>query len=254
MASKMISDLHQPSNRIDSTTSHDVSVGLNGNGEFPSLLSDEEIEALQLSHNRSERAEQDKWDNKGIVEKPVVTDGLPESTLEQRFMRIAKKLVSTWPSEACALYINKLVISERESREGFPQEVIDDLMMLYEINDMLLQKPELNSPSSKDYASASPHTSVSEAAFNWNSIDKNGCAQSSGDMEQPKELRKCKVTFDPTFDNVVINGVSHPLVETFDGPNELICAFLCGDGSGSIWLRDTPEVPATFSGWVNERA
>lgn len=65
------------------------------------------------------------------------TDGLPESTMEQKFPHIAQKLTVLWGSEACALYINNLAIVDRGGRQGFPVELLEDLMMLSEINAIL---------------------------------------------------------------------------------------------------------------------
>ena len=66
------------------------------------------------------------------------TDGLPASTIEQKFPHIAKKLTLAWRSEACAAYILSLLVADRPGRQGFPAEVMEDLMMLHEINEMLM--------------------------------------------------------------------------------------------------------------------
>jgi hypothetical protein len=39
------------------------------------------------------------------------------------------------------MYLHKLIVSEREIRQGFPPVVIEDLLMLSEINDRLLRLP-----------------------------------------------------------------------------------------------------------------
>jgi len=49
-----------------------------------------------------------------------------------------------WPSEACAAYLNNLIVTKRP-REGFPPEVLDDLLMLYSMNDMLLRSMQSRS-------------------------------------------------------------------------------------------------------------
>ena len=86
------------------------------------------------------------------------TDGLPESTLEQKFPHIAQKLTVLWSSEACALYISNLAIVDRGARQGFPVEVLEDLMMLGEINAMLTKKPSSKqAPASRnDWPEAVP--------------------------------------------------------------------------------------------------
>lgn len=75
------------------------------------------------------------------TQEPMRTDGLPQSTIEQRFPHIAKKLTALWQTEACAVFLSGLTVSDRPDRQGFPLEVMDDLMMLYEINDMLINQP-----------------------------------------------------------------------------------------------------------------
>ena len=106
--------------------------------ELPKIFSDEEFDLAFKAREKGPRSEQERWDNAGIRPAPQASDGLPESHIEQQFPHIAEKLTVVWPSEACALYISDLVANRRESRQGFPQEVLDDLLMLHEINDMLI--------------------------------------------------------------------------------------------------------------------
>jgi hypothetical protein len=106
--------------------------------ELPKIFSDEEFDLAVKARDKGPRSEQERWDNAGIRPPPQPGDGLPESRIEQLFPHIAEKLTVVWPSEACALYISDLVVNRRESRQGFPQEVLDDLLMLHEINDMLI--------------------------------------------------------------------------------------------------------------------
>jgi hypothetical protein len=58
-----------------------------------------------------------------------------------------------WPSEACAAYLTSLIVTKRETRQGFPPEVIDDLLMLHSMNDIILRsaamRSALNSVSNK---------------------------------------------------------------------------------------------------------
>ena len=117
--------------------------------ELPPILSDEQFEALLEERKQRARPESDRWDNAGIRPPPEPSDGLPESTIEQRFPRIAAQLAVLWPSEACALYLTRLVVNERDTRQGFPQAVLEDLLMLHEINDILLRntKPSPHSGS-----------------------------------------------------------------------------------------------------------
>jgi hypothetical protein len=62
------------------------------------------------------------------------TDGRPESTIEQGHEHIAKSLISLWPSEACAVYLQRLLQSDRTAKEKLPRDVTDDLLMLHAIN------------------------------------------------------------------------------------------------------------------------
>lgn len=106
--------------------------------ELPQIFSLDEIDRVMAERGNAPRPENDRLDNAGIRPPPKPTDGLPESSIEQQFPHIAQKLTVVWPSEACALYINDLVVNRRDTRQGFPQEIIDDLLMLHAINDMLV--------------------------------------------------------------------------------------------------------------------
>ncbi len=109
--------------------------------ELPKLFSDEEFEALHQQRENAVRSAHDLRGESRIRPEHKPTDGLPESTMEQMFPHIAQKLTVVWSSEACALYINNLVIVDRGSRQGFRVEVLEDLMMLHEINEMLTKTP-----------------------------------------------------------------------------------------------------------------
>ena len=114
--------------------------------DLPEIISDDEFDALLKQREQFDRPEHDRWDNAGIRAPQKPTDGLPESSVEQKFPRIAQKLTLVWRSEACALFIKDLVVnSDRDSRQGFPVEIIEDLMMLYEINETLMPKTGLAS-------------------------------------------------------------------------------------------------------------
>lgn len=115
--------------------------------DLPQLFSDDEFDQAQKAREKLHRAENDRWDNAGARPPPKPTDGLPECTIEQRFPRIAKKLTVIWPSEACATLIKDLIVNvDRDTRQGFPVEVIEDLLMLAEINEMLLRKGSPSAP------------------------------------------------------------------------------------------------------------
>ena len=127
--------------------------------ELPKILSDEEFDKLLKVREEVPRPEHDCWDNSGIRPPAPPSDGLPESCIEQQFPHIAKKLTLAWPSDACALYIADLVVNTREARQGFPQEVLEDLLMLHEINDMLLRvgnRGQRTTAQSATYARTQP--------------------------------------------------------------------------------------------------
>lgn len=109
---------------------------------LPQIISDEEFERRLEEREKALRAlrtDQDRWDNSGILNRPPrPSDGRPECTIEQQFPQIAKKLTMVWPSEACATYLSSLLVSDRESRRGFPPEVVEDLLMLHAMNEMLM--------------------------------------------------------------------------------------------------------------------
>lgn len=106
--------------------------------ELPQILSNEEIDNLLKARGEAPRPEHDCWDNSGVRPPAAASDGLPESSIEQQFPHIVEKLLVVWPSEACGMYISDLVVNRREARQGFPQDVVDDLLMLHQINDMLV--------------------------------------------------------------------------------------------------------------------
>ena len=110
--------------------------------DLPKIVSDEEFAKLLEEREQAERLRtRDKWDTAAINVISEPSDGLPESTIEQKFPHVAQHLVAMWPSEACRMYLHKLIVSEREIRQGFPPVVIEDLLMLSEINGRLLRLP-----------------------------------------------------------------------------------------------------------------
>ena len=121
--------------------------------ELPKIVSDEEFDRMLREREKAQRAlhsDHNKWDNSGVIDpyhRP--SDGLPECTIEQHFPQIARKLTMVWPSDACAAYIASLLVNKRETRQGFPPEVVEDLLMLHAMNEMLLRgtyRSSRNSP------------------------------------------------------------------------------------------------------------
>lgn len=117
--------------------------------DLPKIFSDDELAELMKQRREFER-EHDRFGHSVVRPPPKPTDGLPESTLEQQFPHIAKRLCSFWPSEACALFIKNLIVnSDRVSRQGFPEEVLEDLLMLAEINELLIRRKMQFAPAPK---------------------------------------------------------------------------------------------------------
>lgn len=56
------------------------------------------------------------------------------SHVEQKFPRIVARLVELWHSGACRPYLNSLLLDERGDRQGFPPEVMDELILLDRIH------------------------------------------------------------------------------------------------------------------------
>ncbi len=67
-----------------------------------------------------------------------------ESILDNNFSRIAGQLELLWGYQEFYLYLDKLVITEKErSRAGFPFEVIQELDKLKEIHERLCPRVRL---------------------------------------------------------------------------------------------------------------
>lgn len=107
--------------------------------EFPPILSDEEFEALRKQREQATHRSS-STDVADVRPVAVPGDGRPESTIEQRFPHVAKMLVAMWPSDAFALYVKRMMVADRETRAGFPREVIEDFLLLDALNEMLRHK------------------------------------------------------------------------------------------------------------------
>jgi len=53
-----------------------------------------------------------------------------KTQLEEQFPRIADAIVLLWGNPEMDTYFNKITLDERGDREGFPSEVMSDLLML----------------------------------------------------------------------------------------------------------------------------
>lgn len=108
--------------------------------ELPTIFSDDEIERQLNARQEPSRYPHDRLASFGVRPASVPTDGRPESCIEQKFPHIAAKLRVVWPSEACSMYLSDLIVNTREgTRQGFPQDVLEDLLLLYALNEMLLR-------------------------------------------------------------------------------------------------------------------
>jgi hypothetical protein len=75
-----------------------------------------------------------------------------KSAIESRFPHIARELGALWHTDQIELYLDSLLIDTRGGRQGFPAEVLDELMFLSgmrwhirheTVMPMDLQKPDL---------------------------------------------------------------------------------------------------------------
>ena len=107
--------------------------------ELPQIISDDEFDRLLDKRRHVQCSDHERWDNSAVFPGYEPSDGLPECRIEQRFPRISEKLMVLWPSEACAVYINSLLVTNRQTRQGFPKGVVEDLLLLHAINDMLVR-------------------------------------------------------------------------------------------------------------------
>jgi hypothetical protein len=66
-----------------------------------------------------------------------------QSSLERHFFRIARELVARWKQGDVDVYLNSLLLDDRGNRQGFPAEVLEELMFLSNIS-WYLQHPSFN--------------------------------------------------------------------------------------------------------------
>lgn len=60
------------------------------------------------------------------------------SAIERRFSRIAEELSSRWQGDDIDAYLNSLMLDDRGNRQGFPIEVVDELLFLCDLRWQLL--------------------------------------------------------------------------------------------------------------------
>jgi len=65
------------------------------------------------------------------LSRTVAFDPDPRHPLERRFPHVVDRIVGLWGTPMCAEYIQSLVMMDRgEARQGFPVDLVDDLLML----------------------------------------------------------------------------------------------------------------------------
>jgi hypothetical protein len=70
---------------------------------------------------------------------PKPFDPDPRHSLERDFPRVMKAIAGLWGSAMCAEYLRSLIMMNvGEKRQGFPMEVIEDLLLLDRCNSELL--------------------------------------------------------------------------------------------------------------------
>lgn len=61
---------------------------------------------------------------------PVIDEVPPLDIVRERFPRIAKAIELMWGTRELESYLGKLIITERENREGFPPDVLSALLRI----------------------------------------------------------------------------------------------------------------------------
>jgi hypothetical protein len=109
--------------------------------EVPTLLTDAEFDALLSARKERERVVRnwERWDVAGDALSKPASDGRPESTIEQRFPHIAARIVAFWRTHALGDYIASILVMDRQDRQGFPREVVEDLLMLHALNERVIR-------------------------------------------------------------------------------------------------------------------
>jgi len=63
------------------------------------------------------------------------TENGPRSVLESRYAHIVDGLLRVWDNpEATELYLNSVLVDDRDDRKGLPAEAFDELMFLSDLN------------------------------------------------------------------------------------------------------------------------
>ena len=81
--------------------------------------------------------------------KPESRDPLCISALEKRFPRIVDKIVLMWGTTEFSTYLNTMIIDNRGDRQGFPFDVLEEMMFLTSLHDF--RRGERSMATMKDY-------------------------------------------------------------------------------------------------------
>ena len=81
--------------------------------------------------------------------KPEPRDPNSISALEKRFPRIVDKIVLMWGTQEFPDFLNSMMIDKRGDRQGFPLEVLEEMMFLTTLHDF--RRGERSQATMKDY-------------------------------------------------------------------------------------------------------
>jgi hypothetical protein len=62
------------------------------------------------------------------------------SELESWYPHILNVIVGLWGTNELDEYLSQLIVADREDREGFPEMVMSELIMLHSFNETLINK------------------------------------------------------------------------------------------------------------------
>lgn len=99
-----------------------------GDASLPSIFGLDEIDRAVPSNEIVARSKA-----------PNPHDPDPRHALERDFPRVMSAIMGLWGTEMCAEYLRSLVMMQPgEKRQGFPMELIEDLLLLDRCNSALL--------------------------------------------------------------------------------------------------------------------
>lgn len=59
--------------------------------------------------------------------------------VREQFARIADRIEATWGAQTCEDYLVKLIVSDRERREGFPVQIFMAILRLHNMHKIVNQ-------------------------------------------------------------------------------------------------------------------